>query len=85
MIKDSLVVRDVDDILIEWMDRPPILPENCDVVIIGGGVIGSSIAYWLKQRVYTSDFKVIVVEKDPMVSFFRNVIIIIILYYYNII
>ncbi|XP_061935793.1 FAD-dependent oxidoreductase domain-containing protein 1 isoform X2 [Apis cerana] len=66
LIKDSLVVRDVDDILIEWMDRPPILPENCDVVIIGGGVIGSSIAYWLKQRVYTSDFKVIVVEKDPM-------------------
>lgn len=73
LIKDSLVVRDVDDILVEWMDRPPILPENCDVVIIGGGVIGSSIAYWLKQRIYTSDFKVVVVEKDPMVSFFRNV------------
>lgn len=69
-IKDSFVVRDVDDILIEWMGRPPIIPQCCDVVIIGGGVIGSSIAYWLRKRVYTDDFKVVVVEKDPMVRFF---------------
>ncbi|XP_017757907.1 PREDICTED: FAD-dependent oxidoreductase domain-containing protein 1 [Eufriesea mexicana] len=65
-IKDAFVVRDVDDILIDWMGRPPIIPQYCDVVIIGGGVIGSSIAYWLRKRVYSDDFRVIVVEKDPM-------------------
>ncbi|KOC66699.1 FAD-dependent oxidoreductase domain-containing protein 1 [Habropoda laboriosa] len=48
------------------MDRPPIIPQQCDIIIIGGGVIGSSIAYWLKKRVYSQDFKVIVVERDPM-------------------
>ena len=51
-IRESLVVKDVDDILAEWMDRPQTLPKICDVVIIGGGVMGSSIAYWLKNRVF---------------------------------
>ncbi|XP_043260193.1 FAD-dependent oxidoreductase domain-containing protein 1 [Colletes gigas] len=49
---------------IPWSNLTPRMSQNCDVVIIGGGVIGSSIAYWLKKRVY-KDFKVIVVEKDP--------------------
>ncbi|CAK9822143.1 FAD-dependent oxidoreductase domain-containing protein 1 [Anthophora retusa] len=63
--KDSLAVKD-DNILVEWMGKPPIIPRQCDVVIIGGGVIGSSIAYWLKKRVYSEDFRVFVIERDPM-------------------
>ncbi|KAL6432438.1 hypothetical protein ACFW04_006788 [Cataglyphis niger] len=43
-----------------------IIPEQCDVLIIGGGAIGSSIAYWLKQTVHKEQFRVVVVEKDPM-------------------
>ncbi|XP_050598303.1 FAD-dependent oxidoreductase domain-containing protein 1-like isoform X2 [Bombus affinis] len=64
-IRESLVVKDVDDILAEWMDRPQTLPKICDVVIIGGGVMGSSIAYWLKNRVFSEYFKVVVIERDP--------------------
>ncbi|CAD1472893.1 unnamed protein product, partial [Heterotrigona itama] len=65
-VKEALVVRDVDNILTEWMGRPQIVPKICDVVIIGGGAIGSSIAYWLRRRVYADEFKVVVVERDPM-------------------
>lgn len=60
-------MKDVDDILAEWMDRPQTLPKICDVVIIGGGVMGSSIAYWLKNRVFSEYFKVVVIERDPTV------------------
>ncbi|CAL1675072.1 unnamed protein product [Lasius platythorax] len=42
-----------------------IIPEQCDVLIIGGGAIGSSIAYWLKETVHKEEFRVVVVEKDP--------------------
>lgn len=64
-IRESLVVRDVDDILAEWMDRPQTVPKVCDVIIIGGGVMGSSIAYWLRSRVFSEHFKVVVIERDP--------------------
>lgn len=45
------------------------LPSNCDIAIIGGGAVGSSIAYWLKERV-GDDLKVVVIEKDRCVSIF---------------
>ncbi|XP_077986829.1 FAD-dependent oxidoreductase domain-containing protein 1-like [Glandiceps talaboti] len=45
-----------------WREGP--LPNQADVVIIGGGVIGSSIAYFLKRR-DPRDLKVVVVERDP--------------------
>lgn len=68
-IKESLVVKDVDNILVDWYaKRPPPLPKRCDVVIIGGGAMGSSIAYWLRKRLYSEDFTVVVVERDPMYS-----------------
>lgn len=53
-----------------WEHLPPEISSECDVVVIGGGVIGSSIAYWLKKKVY-KDMRVVVVEKDPTVSCFQ--------------
>lgn len=44
--------------------RDGIFPEHNDIVIIGGGAIGSSIAYWLKQRAPNA-LTVTVIEKDP--------------------
>lgn len=41
-------------------------PNYCDILIVGGGVIGSSIAYWLQQRALNG-LHVVVVEKDPSV------------------
>ncbi|XP_030747843.1 FAD-dependent oxidoreductase domain-containing protein 1-like [Sitophilus oryzae] len=39
-------------------------PSYTDVVIIGGGGIGSSIAYWLKEHTSFDGFNVLVIEKD---------------------
>lgn len=44
---------------------------HCDILIIGGGGIGSSIAYWLKKRA-GDGLNVVVVEKDPTVSDTRS-------------
>lgn len=43
---------------------------HCDVLVIGGGGIGSSIAYWLKKEA-RQGLNVVVVEKDPMVRLLR--------------
>uniref|UniRef100_A0A3Q3RHT1 FAD-dependent oxidoreductase domain-containing protein 1 n=1 Tax=Mastacembelus armatus TaxID=205130 RepID=A0A3Q3RHT1_9TELE len=44
-------------------------PERADIVIIGGGVVGWSVAYWLKQKERArGGLKVVVVERDPMYS-----------------
>ncbi|XP_054002165.1 FAD-dependent oxidoreductase domain-containing protein 1 isoform X1 [Hylaeus anthracinus] len=64
-IKDKIVPWDPNDDKVPWEERTPLISSECDIVIIGGGVIGSSIAYWLKNRVYDKEMKVIVVEKDP--------------------
>ena len=39
------------------------LPRHCDIVIIGGGVIGCSAAYWLQQR--SPELRIVVIERDP--------------------
>ncbi|KAG9351738.1 hypothetical protein JZ751_022989 [Albula glossodonta] len=44
-------------------------PSKTDVVIVGGGVVGWSIAYWLKRKERIRDgVRVLVVEKDPTYS-----------------
>lgn len=40
---------------------------HCDILVIGGGGVGSSIAYWLKKR-GRHGINVVVLEKDPTVS-----------------
>ena len=48
-------------------DKPMVYPEHADVVIIGGGFIGSAVAYWLKKRT-AEGLSVVVLEKDFTVS-----------------
>uniref|UniRef100_A0A8C0H7U2 FAD-dependent oxidoreductase domain-containing protein 1 n=1 Tax=Chelonoidis abingdonii TaxID=106734 RepID=A0A8C0H7U2_CHEAB len=44
-------------------------PEQADVVIVGGGVMGWSVAYWLKALEPRRDaLRVVVIEKDPTYS-----------------
>ncbi|XP_066248334.1 FAD-dependent oxidoreductase domain-containing protein 1-like [Euwallacea similis] len=40
------------------------VPRQVDIVIIGGGAIGSSIAYWLKEKANATSFDVVVIDKD---------------------
>ncbi|XP_005109016.1 FAD-dependent oxidoreductase domain-containing protein 1 [Aplysia californica] len=41
------------------------VPRETDVLIVGGGVIGSSVAYWLKQW-NPSATNIVIVERDPV-------------------
>ncbi|XP_038609344.1 FAD-dependent oxidoreductase domain-containing protein 1 isoform X1 [Tachyglossus aculeatus] len=44
-------------------------PKHSDVIIVGGGVIGWSVAYWLKRLESRRDgVRVLVVERDPTYS-----------------
>ncbi|KAG8434642.1 hypothetical protein GDO86_012850 [Hymenochirus boettgeri] len=53
----------------DWTPLPPtghLPPERADIVIVGGGVMGWSIAYWLKQKENRRGaLRVVVVERDP--------------------
>lgn len=57
--------REWNDHLDTFIDRKP-FQTHCDVLVVGGGGIGSSIAYWLKKEA-RAGLNVVVVEKDPMV------------------
>lgn len=43
-------------------------PNQADIVVIGGGAIGSSIAYWLKEKTNYEAVRVVVIEKDTTVK-----------------
>ncbi|CAG5117537.1 unnamed protein product [Candidula unifasciata] len=47
--------------------KPPgtVVPRETDVLIIGGGVVGSSVAYWLKHE-DPAGSNVTVIERDPV-------------------
>lgn len=59
--KGKTASEDVDNYLERY--RREDFQSHCDVLIIGGGGVGSSIAYWLKKRA-RSGLNVVVVEKD---------------------
>ncbi|KAM9781765.1 FAD-dependent oxidoreductase domain-containing protein 1 isoform X1 [Syngnathus typhle] len=49
--------------------NPNLPPERTDIVIVGGGVMGWSVAYWLKKKEgLRGGLNVIVVEKDTTYS-----------------
>ncbi|XP_044137728.1 FAD-dependent oxidoreductase domain-containing protein 1 [Bufo gargarizans] len=49
------------------MDHLP--PEHADIVIVGGGIMGWSVAYWLmKMQTKKKAYNVLVVERDPTYS-----------------
>ncbi|XP_020278621.1 FAD-dependent oxidoreductase domain-containing protein 1-like [Pseudomyrmex gracilis] len=49
----------------KFFNESEIIPAQCDVLIIGGGAIGSSVAYWLKEKFHKEEFRIVVVERDP--------------------
>lgn len=49
-------------------DTSHLPPEHSDVVIVGGGVMGLSVAYWLKKlERQRGAIKILIVERDPTV------------------
>ena len=68
------IVRGDFNFLNKNNDKPVLpVPREIDICVVGGGIAGLSVAYWLKQR-NPEGFTCMVIEKDP------TVIIIIIVY-----
>lgn len=63
--KRALLNQNYQDLLNEKL-----FPRHVDALVIGGGAIGSSIAYWLKEKTIRDQFRVAVIEKDPSVNNF---------------
>lgn len=67
------IKRDINDFM-KLMNDPfneyendKIFPKTVDILIVGGGVIGSSIAYWLQNKC-RDGLTIAVVEKDLSVN-----------------
>lgn len=51
-------------------DREAIYPEHVDILVIGGSTMGSSCAYWLKEKA-RDGLRIVVIEKDSTVNINR--------------
>lgn len=65
--RDNVFTRTARAIARDPMDHE-FIPYDSTFLIIGGGLVGSSIAWWIKQRTRDEDLKVTVVEADSTVS-----------------
>ncbi|XP_052756904.1 FAD-dependent oxidoreductase domain-containing protein 1 isoform X2 [Galleria mellonella] len=66
----KVVAKDVPEFL-GINKRSTIYPEHVDIVIIGGGFIGSATAYWLKKRA-ADGLSIVVLEKDITYTNIQN-------------
>lgn len=62
---NKVIGSNEEDVRARAVDRQ--FQTHCDILIIGGGGVGASIAYWLKKRA-RDGLNVVVLEKDPTVS-----------------
>ncbi|GJQ83828.1 hypothetical protein Trydic_g5686 [Trypoxylus dichotomus] len=60
---DFRLIRNPNAFLKSGLIEP--FPKYVDILVIGGGAIGSSIAYWLKEKSGLRGVKLAVLEKDP--------------------
>lgn len=60
-------VQRINDPFKDYHPDSNLFPEHCDILIVGGGIMGSSIAYWLKQRALDG-LRVVVLERDTTVK-----------------
>ncbi|XP_076269391.1 FAD-dependent oxidoreductase domain-containing protein 1 homolog [Rhynchophorus ferrugineus] len=44
------------------------IPTYTDILVVGGGAMGSSVAYWLKEKTNFDSFNLVVLEKDMTFS-----------------
>lgn len=52
---------------VESLKKIPRVPKQTEILIVGGGIIGSFVAYWMKT--ISPNFNVTVIEKDSNVIF----------------
>lgn len=60
----SLYSHSPDDVVAQLAKRSDALPKGADVVVVGGGIMGLSSAYYLSKQ----GLSVVVVEKDKVAS-----------------